>query len=118
MSPHASSPSTVADMATESSAVPQAQHYLAEWLVHLGWTQERLAAALNMNKSSIHRYVKNRRGLKVADLGRIANALGLDVRDLLGPPEADDPARLLRRLEPEARVHIEEAIRLLDKRGL
>ena len=62
-----------------------------------GWTQEKLAEVVGVEPVTISRWERGHRGMSVATLARLADALGIQLADLLDierePPEPALPAR-------------------------
>ena len=104
-------------MATTSQQQALTRHYVAEWLDFCGWPQERLAEALGVNPSTVSRYVKNKRGLGIMTLGKIAQVLGVEPADLLEDPAVFSPSRALRQLSRDQQELVAQTIRLLQSKS-
>lgn len=68
--------------------------YLSEWLTHLGLTQQELANKMGTDKSTISRYVKDRRGVSQKKASEIADALGIEPVALFLAPQNAEMAAL------------------------
>jgi transcriptional regulator with XRE-family HTH domain len=73
--------------------------YLSEWLTHLGLTQQELANRMGTDKSSVSRYVKDRRGVSQKKASEIADALGIDPVALFLAPDDAEAAALINRFK-------------------
>ncbi len=71
--------------------------YLAEWLRHLGLTQQDLANMMGTNKGTISRYATEARSMRPAKVRQIADALGIDPKLLFQPPMDAEKAALMDR---------------------
>jgi transcriptional regulator with XRE-family HTH domain len=71
--------------------------YLAEWLSHLGLTQEELANKMGTHKATISRYVGSKRGVSHKKAEEIAKALGIKPISLFHAPQDADKAELIDR---------------------
>lgn len=80
--------------------------YLAEWLSHLGLTQDELANRMGTHKSSISRYIGSKRGVSHGKAQEIAKALGIDPIALFHAPQDAPRAELIDRF-----------IQFLDREG-
>lgn len=70
-------------LANTSRSMSRPKHFIREWRQFKGYTQERLAALVDMSTSSISQLERGQQGYTEDSLARIADALGCLPGDLL-----------------------------------
>jgi transcriptional regulator with XRE-family HTH domain len=90
----------------------EARHYLREWRVHLGLSQEQLARRLGTSKGVISRYESGARGMTVEVQFRLARALKIWVGQLFLPPEKPSIDGMLEDVSLEERRRTVEIVKL------
>jgi transcriptional regulator with XRE-family HTH domain len=79
------------------------RHYLKEWRLHRGLSQEQLAAALKTSKGEVSRYERGERTLSLLIQFRLMRALRITPGQFFSPPGARSADALLAGLSPEER---------------
>jgi len=90
------------------------KHYIREWRIFRGYTQERLAAMVEMNASSISQLETYKQGYTDETLARLADALQCSPADLLGRDPshpADRLMRIINGLPPDRQA---QAVRVIE----
>lgn len=84
------------------SSVP-IRHFLKEWRLKRGKTQQQLADLLDTDKAQISNWERDKRGMTMDVQVALAYALGIEPPDLFRDPETPSIDELLRRATPEQR---------------
>jgi transcriptional regulator with XRE-family HTH domain len=80
---------------------------------NLGLTQEQLAARIDKSQDAISSYEKGTRGIQIAELPRLAQALDVTVIYFFGDLEPDQEAQsLLSQLPPERHRFVMDYLRM------
>lgn len=80
---------------------------------NLGLTQEQLAARIDKSQDAISSYEKGTRGIQIAELPQLAEALEVTVTYFFGDLEPDQEAlTLLAQLSPERRRFVMDYLRM------
>lgn len=69
----------------------------------VGWTQKRLADALNITEGAVSHYIKGTREPSSVTLAKIASTLGVTVDDLVGRESNDDVEKSIEIIERNAK---------------
>jgi transcriptional regulator with XRE-family HTH domain len=94
------------------------RHYVAEWRLHLGLTQQQLADRLGVTKGTISRWETDVRSIDLQVLAAIAEAFGQPPLNLYRPPDSPSPEELLASAPEPVRREVAEYIEYLTrKRG-
>lgn len=82
------------------------RHFLKEWRLAKGKTQQQLADLLDTDKGQVSNWESNKRGMTMEVQSAIAYALNIEPQDLFRDPEQPSPDELLRRVNatPEQRA--------------
>jgi transcriptional regulator with XRE-family HTH domain len=83
---------------------PPFRHYLKEWRIARGMTQEALATAIGSSKGEISRWEKEGRGMSIGVQYRLCAALKIMPAQLFAPPEEQSIDALLAALPPGKRA--------------
>jgi transcriptional regulator with XRE-family HTH domain len=90
------------------------RHYIAEWRMKRGLSQEALADRIGTTKATISRWENNERDITFMALVAVAEALDLRVIDLLRDPGEPSADALLRQ-NPEKRQGAVEMVKTFLK---
>jgi transcriptional regulator with XRE-family HTH domain len=102
-------------MATRIGPRKPRKLFLLEWREHRRLTQERLGQRLGVEKITISRWERDRRGLNVNVLSALAEALDIEPTDLFRHPDQPSADALLRDQSPEIQQQAITIIRALRK---
>lgn len=98
------------------SSVP-VRHYLKEWRLKRGKTQQQLADLLDTEKGQISNWENNKRGMTIEVQAALAYALDIEPSDLFRDPEQPSADELLRHATPEQRRQVFAVIETLIRTG-
>lgn len=87
--------------------------HLRTWRLHKGWSQERLAEAVDVSHSTIQRQEAGKSGVDDKTFAAIAAAYGISVAELSADPSEQDKAKELARLLTTVRDLDTKGIRTL-----
>jgi transcriptional regulator with XRE-family HTH domain len=82
---------------------PGFRHYLKEWRLKRGLTQEELGARVGLNKSQISRCESANRGIKLELQFAFMNALGIRPAQFFSSPDEVTADDIVNRAPPERR---------------
>ena len=89
--------------------------FLTQWRDRCGLTQEKLAALIDVHKGTVSRWESGKRDMDMADVQKIAIALGIEPMALFRSPADHDAAKLIDRFARYVdRAGIDRASKLLD----
>jgi transcriptional regulator with XRE-family HTH domain len=80
------------------------RHFLREWRLHRGLTQQQVADRLETNKGNVANWENGKRGLSVDVQFALAEALAMQPEDLFRNPLQPSADALLRDASPEIRA--------------
>jgi transcriptional regulator with XRE-family HTH domain len=89
------------------------RHYLKEWRLHRGLSQEQLAEALGTSKGEVSRYERGERTLSLLIQFRLMRALRISPGQFFSHPSARSADALLSGLSPEERDRYMAALEAL-----
>lgn len=79
-------------MATRIRRHTRPHLYLEEWISYRGLNPASLAGRMDMDRSTVWRWVKEQHRLNPEKMAHLADALDVEVRELFSPPP-DHPSR-------------------------
>lgn len=95
--------------------------------VEARWTQEQLAAAVDVTPNTISRFENGHLSLRISTIAAIAEALGVTLGDLtdvtrpvptgVAPPEDEEIVRLFHSLDDSGRALATSLVREVAKKG-
>ena len=98
---------------SDDSQPPPFRHYLKEWRLKRGLTQQQLAQRLNTTKGHISRYERGHRAMTSHVQFRLMRALGITPVQFFMHPDLPSADALLERLAPADRQRYIKALRVL-----
>lgn len=101
--PYARAVDKVANMATDPTEMQDEgeDHYLGPWLKKLKKPQALLVQRLNVDKSTVSKWISHEREPSLHDLKRCAKVLGIRLEQLFYPPEDARAAARATRMEED-----------------
>lgn len=101
----------------KSAGTPAARHFIAEWRLHRGLTQEELGAKVGKSPSNISQIETGKQGYTQALLEDIARALDADPASLLTrrPTDPDGIWNIWDRIPAAERARAIEVLKALSK---
>lgn len=82
-------------------------YYIKEWITHLNLTDQQVADRMNLaSRSSVWKLYNDQERLSPGKVARIADALGVDPKELLFPPNVPSLDALAEGASPEQRAQI------------
>jgi transcriptional regulator with XRE-family HTH domain len=93
------------------------RHYLQEWRLAKGLTQEQLADRVGTAKGVVSRHENDKRKLKMDKLAQYAEALGIETEQLFRDPAAPSLDELIRDVPPELKRQIFTVVTAMLKTG-
>ena len=89
------------------------RHFLKEWRVKRGKTQQQLADLLDTDKGQVSNWESNKRGMTMEVQAALAFALGIEPQDLFRDPETPSADELLKFATPEKRREVFRVINVM-----
>ena len=87
------------------------RHFIREWRLAKGLSQDKLANLLDTSKGQISNWENDKRGVHLEVLGAVVYALGVEPDQLLRPPQNTSLDSLLKNATPAQR---EQAIAVVE----
>lgn len=104
-------------MATRIRRHARPHLYLEEWIAHRGLNPATLAGRMDMDRTTVWRWVKEQHRLNPEKMAQLADALDLDVSDLFHPPPSGSIDGMLRDQPDEVRDMAADIVSRLIKRA-
>jgi transcriptional regulator with XRE-family HTH domain len=82
------------------------RHFLREWRIAKGKTQQQLADLIDTSKGQVSSWESQRRGMTMEVQTALAYALGIEPQDLFRDPEQPSADQLLKSATPEKRREV------------